>query len=183
MTDTAPHDEVLAFWRQAGPDRWFNKDDGLDAACRQRFEALWQDASSGRLAGWEATPDGALALVLLLDQMPRNMFRGTAKAYASDPAAREAAHRAVARGFDRQVEPALRRFLYLPFMHSETLADQDRSVALCEAMGDADVLKWARHHRDIIARFGRFPHRNAVLGRRGTPAEAAFLAADGAFKG
>jgi len=183
MTEAATQDDVLDFWRQAGPERWFARSDAFDADCRRRFAVLWQKAAAGRLPDWEATPDSALALVLLLDQLPRNMFRGSARMYAADPLAREVAHRAVTRGFDRQVEPALRCFFYLPFMHSEALADQERCVALCEAAGDAGQLKWARHHHDIVARFGRFPHRNALLGRRSTAEEAEFLARDGAFNG
>lgn len=176
-------EDVLTFWRAAGRDRWFAKDAAFDATCRSRFEAVWQEAAAGRLSAWEATPDAALALVLLLDQMPRNMFRGTAKAYATDPLAKEVAHRAVMRGLDQQIEPALRGFFYLPFEHSEQLADHDRAVALCEALGDAEWLKWARHHRDLIARFGRFPHRNAVLGRQSAPEELEYLKQEGAFKG
>ena len=124
-----------------------------------------------------------MALVILLDQLPRNMFRGTRRAYATDPAALLAAERAIERHFDQAVEPELRRFFYLPFMHAEGLSAQDRSVALNEALGEEDSIKWARHHRDIIARFGRFPHRNAILGRESTAEEQAFLADEAAFKG
>jgi uncharacterized protein (DUF924 family) len=128
-------------------------------------------------------PDGALAVVLLLDQFPRNMFRGTRRVYQTDATALDVADRAIERGFDSQVEPALRGFFYLPFEHSESLADQERSVALHEAAGDEDGLTWARHHHDIVARFGRFPHRNAILGRESTPEELAYLAQEDAFKG
>jgi len=168
--------EVVAFWRQAGPDRWFGKDDAFDQACRDRFMATYDAAARGDLNEWELTPEGALAVVLLLDQFPRNMFRGTRRVYSTDQTALLAADRAVERGRDREVEPELRRFFYLPFMHSEALHHQDRSVTLNEGLGDPEVLKWARHHRDIVARFGRFPHRNEVLGRESTPEEAAFLA-------
>ncbi len=130
-----------------------------------------------------ARADGALALCLLLDQFPRNMFRGTRRAYRTDPVAVDVADRAIERKHDRAVAPELRRFFYLPFSHSEDPADQERSVALAEALGDPETVKWARHHRDIVARFGRFPHRNAILGRSTTPEEAAFLAEEGAFKG
>ena len=172
----ATPEEVLAFWREAGPDRWFSKDEAFDLTCRERFLFTYEAAARGDLGEWELTPEGALALILLLDQFPRNMFRGTKAVYRTDPAALMAADRAVEKGFDRTVEPALRRFFYLPFMHSEELADQERSVALNEASGDEDAAAWACHHHDIIARFGRFPHRNAVLGRAGTAEERAFLA-------
>lgn len=183
MTAATGPEDMLEFWRAAGPKKWFAKDDGFDAGCVQRFRALWAEGAAGRLAAWEARADSALALVLLLDQMPRNMFRGTPQVYASDPRARAAASRAIARGFDVQVEAALRPFFYLPFSHSEALADQERALALYDALDNAAEMKWARHHRDIVARFGRFPHRNALLGRASTPEEIAWLAEDGAFKG
>ncbi|MEJ1158319.1 DUF924 family protein [Prosthecomicrobium sp. N25] len=175
--------EVIDFWRDAGPERWFDSTPDFDAACRDGFAAAWAVARGGALAAWEETPEGALALVILLDQMPRNMFRGEARTYASDPEAREVARRALARGFDTQVSDDLRRFFYLPFMHSEDIEDQRRSVLLFDALGDADSAKWARHHHDIVARFGRFPHRNALLGRSSTADEVAFLAEPGAFAG
>lgn len=178
MDRLATANEVIAFWREAGPERWFSRDDGFDDACRTRFLLTHEAAARGDLNDWELTPNGALAVVLLLDQLPRNMFRGTRRAYATDPAALDAADRAIERGFDQRVEPSLRRFFYVPFMHAETLADQERSVALNEASGDADATRWARHHRDLVARFGRFPHRNAVLGRESTAEEQAHLAAD-----
>jgi uncharacterized protein (DUF924 family) len=183
MERYATIEEVIAFWRAAGPERWFTKDESFDAACRERFLVTHEAAAAGDLNEWELNPQGALALCLLLDQFPRNMFRGTRRAYRTDPVAVDVADRAVERGHDRAVEPDMRRFFYLPFMHSEELAEQERSVALNEALGDEDSIKWARHHRDIVARFGRFPHRNAILGRESTPEEAAFLAEDGAFKG
>lgn len=181
MQSPSPRD-VVDFWRAAGKAKWFAKDDAFDAACRG-FEQAWRDAAAGRLAAWEAEAEPALALVLLLDQFPRNMFRGTARVYASDTQARAAAARALDRGFDHEVEPSLRPFFYLPFAHSEALADQDRSVALARATGDPESLKWAQHHRGIVARFGRFPHRNAILGRASTAEEEAWLASEGAFRG
>jgi uncharacterized protein (DUF924 family) len=182
MDRLATPDEVLAFWREAGPDRWFTPDEAFDDACRERFLLTHEAAARGDLNEWELTPDGSLALVLLLDQFPRNMFRGTKRVYRTDPAAVDAADRAIEKGFDTQVDPALRRFFYLPFMHSEELRDQDRSVTLNEATGEVELMEWARHHRDIIARFGRFPHRNAVLGREETAEEERFLQ-DSAFAG
>jgi len=176
-------DSIIGFWQDAGPERWFRSDQAFDAACRARYEALWARATAGELDGWKDTPEGALALLLLLDQMPRNMFRDTPQVYASDDRARAIATHAAAHGFAARVPSGLRRFFHLPFSHSEDLADQERAVALARDLGDADALKWARHHHDIVARFGRFPHRNAVLGRVSTPKEAAWLAGDGAFKG
>lgn len=171
--------DLVSFWREAGHPKWFGKDDAFDAEIRRRFLATHEAAAAGRLAHWEAAPEGALALLLALDQFPRNLFRGDARIYATDPQARAVAVRALDRGFDREVEPALRAFFYLPFMHSEDLADQERCVALYRAAGDADGLKWAEHHADIVRRFGRFPHRNVLLGRATTPEEQAFLDAGG----
>ena len=173
-TDVTPAD-ILAFWRDAGPDRWYTRDDAFDAELRRRFLGLWQKASAGELSSWEASDDGALALVIVLDQFPRNMFRGDARTYASDAPAREVAHRAIERGVDARIDPELRQFLYLPFNHSEHLADQLRCIELSRAAGNAENLKWAEHHADIIRRFGRFPHRNRLLGRTTTPEEQAFL--------
>ncbi len=183
MERLATADEIIDFWRAAGPDKWFSKDAAFDETCRRRFLATYEAAARGDLPEWELSPEGALALVILLDQLPRNMFRGTRRAYATDPAALLAAERAIERGFDQAVEPELRRFFYLPFMHAEDLSAQERSVALNEALGEEDSIKWARHHRDIIARFGRFPHRNAILGRESTAEEQAFLSEEAAFTG
>jgi uncharacterized protein (DUF924 family) len=172
MTEPA---EVVAFWREAGPKRWFEKDAAFDNEIRRRFLALHEDAAAGRLSRWEQTAEGALALLILLDQFPRNMFRGDARAFATDPLARSIAAGALVRGFDALVEATMRGFFYLPFEHSEDLADQERGIAFYKASGDADGLKWAEVHADIIRRFGRFPHRNGVLGRTTTPEEQAFL--------
>jgi len=167
--------EILAFWRDAGPDRWYRRDDAFDAEVCRRFLGLWQCAAAGELASWETSDDGALALVIVLDQFPRNLFRDDVRTYASDPLAREVAHRAIDCGVDARIDPALREFLYLPFMHSEHLPDQLRCIELSRAAGHAENLKWAEHHTDIIRRFGRFPHRNSLLGRATTPEEQAFL--------
>jgi uncharacterized protein (DUF924 family) len=183
MERPATIDEVLEFWIEAGPDQWFSRDEGFDEACRQRFLATYEAAARGDLAEWELDPRGALALLILLDQFPRNMFRGTRRAYATDSTAVLTAERAIERGFDQAVEPELRRFFYLPFMHSEEMPHQERSVALNEALGEEDSIHWARHHRDIIARFGRFPHRKEILGRESTADERAYLADQGAFAG
>jgi uncharacterized protein (DUF924 family) len=166
---------VLAFWREAGPKKWYAKDAAFDDDIRARFFATYEAAAAGRLSAWEENPDGALALIITLDQFPRNMFRGDARTYAADPLARAVADGAIARGFDKKFALPERTFFYLPFEHSENLADQERGVDLNRATGDADALKWADLHADIIRRFGRFPHRNAMLGRETTPEEQAFL--------
>jgi uncharacterized protein (DUF924 family) len=165
---------IVAFWREAGADRWFKKDAAFDDEIKRRFLATHEAAAAGRLTDWEQSPEGALALLILLDQFPRNMFRGEARAFATDPLARAVTSRAILNGFDG-VNPDLRAFFYVPFEHSENLADQERGLALYKAVGDEDGLKWAVLHADIIRRFGRFPHRNAVLGRVTTPDEQAFL--------
>jgi uncharacterized protein (DUF924 family) len=167
--------DILAFWRAAGRERWYERDDAFDAEVRSRFFELWQKAAAGELSSWETTDDGALALVIILDQFPRNMFRGDIGAYSSDAPAREVASRAIARGADIRVEPALLEFLYMPLMHSEHLADQLRCVELFRKTGQTDNLKYAEDHAEIIRRFGRFPHRNPILGRPTTPEEQAFL--------
>lgn len=171
--------EVTTFWRAAGPPNWFRRDAAFDREIEARFRASHEAAVAGRRGDWEATPEGALALLLLLDQFPRNMFRGSARAFATDPLARRIAERAIARGFDARVASAERVFFHLPFEHSEDLADQERSLALARQSGDSEVVKHAQMHADIIRRFGRFPHRNAILGRATTPEEQAFLDAGG----
>jgi uncharacterized protein (DUF924 family) len=170
---------VPAFWRAAGSGKWFETDDAFDAEIRARFLGTYEAAVSGHLNSWEETAEGALALVLLLDQFPRNMFRGTPRAFASDPLARAVADRALAHGFDKCVPKAEQLFFYLPFEHSEDPADQERCVALCSNSGDAEALKWAELHANVIRRFGRFPHRNSILGRASTPDEETFLASGG----
>jgi uncharacterized protein (DUF924 family) len=171
--------DVIAFWRAAGPQKWFRKDAAFDREIAARFLGVHEAAAAGSLSDWEATPDGALALLLLLDQFPRNMFRDSARAFATDPLARAVADRAIAHGFDASVSSAERMFFHLPFEHSETLADQERSLALSRRAGGGKADRYAEIHADIIRRFGRFPHRNAVLGRATTPEEQAFLDAGG----
>ncbi len=179
-TQLSPAD-VVAFWRAAGPEHRFKKNTAFDDDIRSRFLMLHEAAATGKLTDWEASAEGALALLILLDQFPRNMFRGQARAFATDPLARAIASRAILNGFDGAF-PDLRGFFYLPFEHSEDLADQQRGLTLYKAAGDADGLKWAELHADIVRRFGRFPHRNAVLGRVSTPEEQKFLD-DGGFSG
>jgi uncharacterized protein (DUF924 family) len=182
VTEIASPQAVIAFWTEAGPDKWFKRDDAFDRDIRARFLATHEAAAQGELADWNVNAEGALALLILLDQFPRNMFRGTARAFATDPLARDIASRAIDKSFDRAAPKNLRNFFYLPFEHSENLADQEKCVALCVAGGNADDIKWAEMHADIIRKFGRFPHRNAILGRQTTPEEQAFLDGGG-FKG
>ncbi|WP_414708628.1 DUF924 family protein [Ramlibacter sp.] len=172
---------VLSFWRDAGPSRWFRRDEAFDAQLRERFLKAHEQAARGEFDGWLADADSALALVILLDQFPRNAFRGTARMYATDAKAREVARAAIDAGYDTEVDPELRNFFYLPLMHSEALADLERCVELTRCIG-GEPHRYAQHHRDIVARFGRFPHRNAILGRASTPDEERFLA-DGGFSG
>lgn len=196
--------DIVAFWQAAGPRRWFRKDRAFDEALRERFLAVHEATARGECDAWAAHATGSLALLILLDQFPRNAFRQTPRMFATDAQARAVADAAIRAGHDRAVPPALRQFYYLPFMHSEALADQVRSLALYAALAaetaqdagqaagstagegaqvapgasrmDArDATRHAREHHDIVARFGRFPHRNAVLGRTSTAAELAFL--------
>ena len=193
--------EVLEFWLGPAPDdpesiakeskRWYITDDGFDAEIRARFGAAIEQAQRGSFGDWAETPEGALALVILLDQFPRNAYRGTADAFAGDPVALAVAGNAVERGFDRRLACSGRAFLYHPFEHSEDPEDQERSVVLFETLAAeappswrefaADFVPYAHAHRDVIARFGRFPHRNAILGRVDTPEERAYLDGGGGF--
>ena len=165
---------VTGFWREAGAERWFAKDAAFDDRFRELFLPSHEAAARGDLADWEATPEGTLALLLLLDQFPRNAFRGTPRMYATDAMARQKARTAIGVGQDREIEPELRLFFYLPFVHSELLADQHLSVELNRQLGQPH-LSHAERHRDIVLRFGRFPHRNAILGRAVSPEEQQFL--------
>ena len=178
--------QVIAFWQEAGPGRWFNPDATFDAVIHERFSALHREAAAGHLSSWEEDAPGALALILVTDQFPRNLYRHSALAFATDEMARHVADRALAHRFDQQTQPQLRGFFYLPFEHHEDEASQVRAVTLFEKLaeetGEADGLNWARLHWGLIAQFGRFPHRNTVLGRLSTPQEIAYLA-QGGFAG
>lgn len=179
---------LLDFWfgpagdpeREKHREKWFHGTPEFDAALRREFLADYEAVAAGGRSSWGASAEGALALVLLLDQIPRNIFRETPRAYASDPRARSVADRALARGFDQAVPPAWRIFFYMPFHHSENLADQERSAALFAALPRnpdrrGSLRRYGRPYIEVIARFGRFPHRNAILGRESTAEEAAFL--------
>ena len=177
---TAIANEVIAFWRDAGPGKWFNGGKAFDEECRQRFGDAHMAAARREFDGWMHTPDGALGLLLLLDQIPRNIFRGSGHAFATDGLALQHATHAVQAGLDVQVDEGLRAFVYLPFEHCEDMAMQDRSVELMATLGGTS-LDYAHAHLNVIKRFGRFPHRNAALGRTSTPEEQAWLDAGGGF--
>lgn len=174
--------ELVGFWREAGESKWFGGGVAFDERCREGFLDLHMAAARGELHAWGDWAESALALLLLLDQIPRNVFRGSAHAYATDPLARSVAERAIGHGFDLQVEPELRTFFYLPFIHSEAMLDQQRALELYRSMNQPGADKWAVHHHGIIERFGRFPHRNHLFGRATSPAEQAFLD-EGGFGG
>ena len=177
--------ELLSFWFRNGDrdKRWFGKDPAFDAEVRVRFLALYEQAAAGALTAWRGSPAECLALVIALDQLPRNIFRGSARAFASDADALVASKHAVARGDDRATRPVERLFLYLPFEHAESLEEQRRACELLEPLAlyaeTQDVYRYALAHLDVIARFGRFPHRNALLGRPSTPEELEFLKTPG----
>jgi uncharacterized protein (DUF924 family) len=184
--------DVLDFWFGApgspghGKSRgvWFKKSDAFDQEVRERFLLLYEKAACGELAEWDGAPHPLLALIIVLDQFPRNMFRGEARAFAADAQALAAAQRMVGNSWDAGLMPVERQFAYLPFEHAEDLAMQQRALELFGALAadpaHADLLAWARKHYDVIVRFGRFPHRNAILGRASTPEEIEFLQQPGA---
>ena len=169
---------VIAFWSKAGPAAWFAADPAFDAEISAQFGTLHAQAAAGALSEWEQSPEGALALLLLLDQFSRNIYRGKPEAFAQDQMAQAIAARAIEQRFDHKAPPALRGFFYMPFMHAEDIALQRRSVHFFAAQAHKEQLPYALHHRDAILRFGRFPHRNAVLGRISTPEELAWMEAN-----
>lgn len=182
MTAIATPDDVVRFWRDAGEKRWWEKNADFDRAIVTRFMPTWEAASRGELASWEATDEGALALIIVLDQFPRNMFRNDPQTYATDGLALQVATRAIEKGIDARIDKELQQFVYMPFMHSEELTHQERCVDLFRSAGNTFNLKFAIDHADIVRRFGRFPHRNKVLGRETTADEQAFLD-NGGFSG
>jgi uncharacterized protein (DUF924 family) len=171
--------DVVNFWLEAGPSRWFNRNSAFDGALSVRFGAALNEARLGAFDHWDETPEGALGLVLLLDQCSRNIHRGSALAFAADARALALARVWIGRNYHHALPAPLAAWFIMPFEHAEDLDAQERGVALFQTMGLHEMAHWAQIHLDIIARFGRFPHRNPVLGRRSTPAELAFLAAGG----
>lgn len=172
-------EDVVSFWELAGETRWFFKDAAFDGALKVHFGTALAEARQGAFDHWGETPEGALGLVLLLDQMPRNIYRGSPLSFAADPKALALAKSWIAKGYHQRLVPPLAQWLIMPFEHAEDIDAQNRAVALFQTMGLSDMVYWAKLHRDIIVRFGRFPHRNAVLGRASTPEELAFLKAGG----
>jgi len=178
----ADPEALLKFWfSDEARSRWFDSTQAFDDLLRDRYLTTWEAARDGALDLWADTPRGALALVIILDQLPLNIFRDNPASFVTEADSRRIAEMAIERGHDRELVDEEKSFLYLPFMHGESLANQDRSVALYHEAG-LDI-RWAEHHRDIIHRFGRFPHRNAILGRESTPEETAWLNSDDAFGG
>jgi len=180
---TGPED-ILDFWfTEPVNQHWFNSTPQLDELIRDRYQSLWEQASRGELDDWKQSAQGCLALVIILDQFPLNMFRGVARSFATEQQAVSITKYALEQGLDQQLPTDQLAFLYMPLMHSESLADQDQSMACYESAGLPYNLEFARHHREIVRRFGRFPHRNQALGRESTPEELGWLATDEAFKG
>ena len=178
----ADYKTIIDLWFSAEvKERWFNSSPAFDQQLRSRFLTTWQAAREGDL-DWAHSPEAALALVIVLDQFPLNMFRGQAESFATEAMSREVAAAAIEKGFHKELSDPQKVFLFMPYMHSESLADQDCSVRLFELAGLSNV-KWAEHHRDIVRRFGRFPHRNAILGRESSAEELAWLDSDEAFNG
>jgi uncharacterized protein (DUF924 family) len=171
---------VLNFWFvENGPKQWFTHDPDFDAAIRDRFAGLAEKGAKGELTHWRGTARGALAEIIILDQFPRNLYRGDARAFGCDALALEAARQALKNKADQAVDESERVFLYFPFEHSEAAEDQETSVRLCATLSDKSYLDWAKKHKKVIDRFGRYPHRNAVFGRPSTAKELAFLEEEG----
>ncbi len=178
-TEIAAPDEILQFWFDSGPEKWWMKDFAFDRKIRDLFGATHDAAGAGHLDAWADNARGALALTIVLDQFSRNLFRGDPRAYTNDETVRGIARKAIANAFDQQFPVSERVFFFLPFMHSESLADQDYCVSLYRAAGDENGITHAQAHADIIRRFGRFPHRNNILQRPCSPAEQFFLKSGG----
>lgn len=184
MTTKPTPTEILEFWyTEPMSAHWFNSTPDIDQTIHDRFHTAWQQAKAGELDDWKNCAEGCLALCIILDQFPLNMFRGHPDAFSTEQQAVTISKHAIAQGFDQQLPKQRLSFLYLPLMHSENMADQDESVRLFTAAGLTENARFAEHHRHIVERFGRFPHRNAILGRESSEAELAYLASDEAFTG
>jgi uncharacterized protein (DUF924 family) len=176
--------EILEYWYSEDMRKyWFSSYPALDREIRARYEKIWKAAKKGELDKWQSSPDGCLALVIVLDQFPLNMYRGEAKSFSTESLAIEIARYAIKTGFDKEINQSMLSFLYMPFMHSENLDDQNLSVKLFTDTGLKSNIQFAEHHRDIIRRFGRFPHRNKALSRMSTADEIAYLNSEDGFKG
>lgn len=176
--------DLLDYWFSEEVKKyWFNSTPEFDQQLRESYADLWQQAANGELDFWCESPDGCLALVILLDQFPLNMFRGTAKSFSTEQQSRDVARLAIEKNFDSQLPIKQKAFLYMPFMHSENLDDQAEALKLFDQPGLGDNLRFARHHHGIVEKYGRFPHRNDVLGRQSSKAEIEYLNSKEAFKG
>lgn len=184
MTNIETPASIVTFWfDETVKPLWYNSTSEFDQQLRDRFMSLYNDAKAGKLIEWESTAEGALALVIILDQFPLNMFRGEKASFATEAMSREVAKRAIDRKLDHQLTNEQKMFMFLPFMHSESLKDQDYSILLFKDAGLEDKQQFAEHHRNIVKQFGRFPHRNDILQRESTTEEINWLASDEAFKG
>ncbi|MCB1735078.1 MAG: DUF924 domain-containing protein [Gammaproteobacteria bacterium] len=184
MNDSVTPRSILEFWYSTAlRTHWFGGSPHIDTEITERFEPIWLAARDGKLDDWAQTPEGALALVIILDQFPLNMYRGKALSFSTEARSREIAAQAIAADLDNHLTSEQKLFLYMPYMHSESLADQARSIELFTKAGMREQLPWAEHHQRIVQRFGRFPHRNAPLGRASTPEETAWLNSDDGFHG
>lgn len=176
--------DIIQYWFTPPlPQHWFNSTPALDTEIRERFASIWEQAQAGKLDDWKNSAEGCLALCIILDQFPLNMFRGEARSFSTEQQAVGVCKHAVAQGLDQQLPAEQRMFIYMPLMHSENMADQDESVRLFAAAGLEGNARFAEHHRHIVERFGRFPHRNAILGRESSPAELEYLSSKEAFTG
>ena len=176
--------ELIDYWYSEDmSSHWFNSTEEIDRQLREKYQSLWQTARDGQLDHWMDSPQGCLALIILCDQLPLNMFRGEAHSFSTESKAITVAHYAIEQGFNKLIPRQQLAFLYMPLMHSENLEDQDLAVSSFEQAGLDENAKFARHHREIVRRFGRFPHRNAILGRNSSEEELAYLASDEAFTG
>ena len=175
---------IIDFWfSESSRDYWFRATPEMDAQLRDRFIDTWLAAAEDKLSSWEESPEGALALAIILDQFPLNMFRGKSLSFATEAQARKIARTAIDKEFDLKLSDEQKCFIYMPFMHSEDMADQDRSIELFDQSGLEESIRFAHHHRDIVQRFGRFPHRNKILGRHSRQEEIEYLASPEGFQG
>lgn len=177
-------DDILTFWyTEPMKSHWFSSTSEIDTMITEKYEFIWQTAANGHLDIWQDSPEGCLALCIILDQFPLNMFRGQTLSFSTEQHAVTVAKHAIVQGYDEKIDAGKVSFLYMPLMHSENMDDQDLAVERFEAAKLEGNIRFSKHHRDIIERFGRFPHRNEILGRQSTPEEIAYLNSDAAFKG
>lgn len=181
---SATPQQIIEYWYSDEVSKqWFASTPELDRTILKNYEMLWQQAAEGQLSAWEESPEGCLALAIILDQLPLNMFRGQAKSFSTEQQAVDIVVRAIAKDFDKKLDQSQLSFLYMPLMHSEDLAHQDQSVALFTSSGLESNIRFAEHHREIVRKYGRFPHRNEILSRESTKEELAYLASGAAFNG